>query len=129
MFTGWKRERNVRKVLIGLARQRVVLVLKPTNVWIIENAMQRDEDAEASLATCLMRGWVEPLHEDMPVGDLDPNNLSFPLPPFTRRETTLRLTEGGWAALNRAHVWTLVGIMIAIVGVALAAIPLVKMMK
>ncbi len=125
MFTNWKRERNVRKVLGGLARQRVAIVLQPGNVWIVENALQRDENAEASLATCLMRGWVEPLHEDMPVGDLDPNNLSLPLPPFTRRETSLRLTEGGWAALNRAHAWTVVGIVIAVVGVALAAVPMV----
>lgn len=114
MFDGWQRERRIRKVLTGLARQRVAVVLQPSGVWVIEKALQRDDDAEAALATCLMRGWVEPLHENMPMADLDPNNLPLAPPPFTRTETTYRLTEGGWAALNRAHAWMLVGILIAV---------------
>jgi len=129
MFTGWKRERQIRKVLTGLARRRVVAVLQPGGVWVIEKALKRDDDAEAALATCLMRGWVEPLHDDMPVGDLDPNNLPSSPQPFTRTETTYRLTEGGWAALNRAHAWTLAGIIVAVVGVILAAIPVVLALK
>ncbi|MFT3967841.1 MAG: hypothetical protein QM690_18375 [Sphingobium sp.] len=114
MFVGWKRERRIRKVLAGLARQRVAIVMQPGGVWVIENALQRDDGVEAALMTCLMRGWVEPLHEDMPMGDLAPNNLPSPPPPFTRTETIYRLTEGGWAALNRAHAWTLAGVLIAV---------------
>lgn len=129
MFTGWKRERQIRKVLAGLARQRVAIVLQPGGVWVVEKALQRNDDTEAALATCQMRGWVEALHDDMPVGDLDPNNLPASPPPFTRTETTYRLTEGGWAALNRAHAWTLVGIIVAVVGVALAAIPIALALK
>lgn len=118
VFIGWKRERRIRKVLSGLARQRVAVVLQPGNVWVIEKALKRDDDAEAALATCLMRGWVETLHEDMPMAEIDPDNLPSSLPPFTRSETTYRLTEGGWAALNRAHAWTLVGIVIAVLSLA-----------
>lgn len=114
MFVGWKRERRIRKVLAGLARQRVAIVMQQGGVWVIENALQRDDGVEAALMTCLMRGWVEPLHEDMPMGDLDPNNLPSSPPPFTRTETIYRLTEGGWAALNRAHAWTLAGVLIAV---------------
>ena len=113
MFSGWQRERRIRKVLAGLARQRVALVMQPGNVWVIENALERNGDAEANLMTCLMRGWVEPLHEDMPTGQLTPD-LEFPSGAlFTTKQSTYRLTEGGWAALNRAHAWTLVGVSIA----------------
>ncbi|MHA6769546.1 hypothetical protein [Sphingobium ummariense] len=101
-------------MLSGLARQRVAIVMQPGGVWVIENALQRSDAVEAAMMTCLMRGWAEPLHEDMPMGDLDPNNLPSSLPPFTRTETIYRLTEGGWAALNRAHAWTLAGVIIGV---------------
>jgi len=71
VFTGWKRECRIRKVLTGLARQRVAVVLQMGGVWVIEKALKRDDNAEAALATCLMRGWVEPLHENMPMADFD----------------------------------------------------------
>lgn len=109
-----RRERQIRRVLAGLARQRVAIVAKPNNIWVVEMALKRDDDTEAALATCLMRGWVEPLHEDMPWGELDPNNLPASPPPFTGTQTVYRLTEGGWAALNRVHAWTVAGIVIAV---------------
>lgn len=114
-LTGWRRERRIRKVLAGLARQRVAIVLQPGRVPVIELALQRTDEVEADLWTCLLRGWIEPLHEDMPMGDLDLNNLAAGPPPFNRTETVYRLTEGGWAALNRAHAWTAAGVLIAVV--------------
>ena len=114
MFEGWRGERRIRKVLAGLARQRVALVLQPGNVWVIERALQRDEETEALLYTCHMRGWIEPLHDGIPTGDL-PDDLSLPNgPPFTNTQTLYRLTEGGWSALNRAHAWTLASVLIAV---------------
>lgn len=113
MLGGWKRERKVRRVLRGLARQRVALVLQPGNVWVIECALEHDDDVEAQLRTCLMRGWVEVLQEDMPVGKL---TATFELPSgplFTDRNHLYRLTDSGWAALNRAHAWTLVNTLFA----------------
>jgi hypothetical protein len=119
-FVGLKRERQIRKVLSGLARQRVALVLQPGGVWVIEQALQRDEDVEAALMTCLMRGWIEPLQNDMPTGDLDVANLPAGRPPFTRTETLYRLTEGGWNALNRVHGWTAAGVVLALVTLVLS---------
>lgn len=72
-------------MLSRLARQRVAIVMQPGGVWVTENALQRSDAVEASS-----------------------------LPPFTRTETIYRLTEGGWAALNRAHAWTLAGVLIAV---------------
>jgi len=109
----WKSERRIRKVLRGLARQRVALVLQPGNVWVIEQAMSRDQDVEADFQTCLMRGWVEILHDTIPAGEL-PDDMRFVREqPFTKRESIYRLTDGGWAALNRAHGWALINILIA----------------
>lgn len=101
--------------MAGLARQRVALVLQPSRVWVIELALQQSDEVEADLMTCLMRGWIEPLHENMPMGDLDLNDLSSGPPPFTRTETVYRLTEGGWNALNRAHAWTTAGVVLALI--------------
>lgn len=114
MFNDWRREREIRKVLRGLARQRIAVVLQPGGIQVIEKAFKRGGDTEAALATCHMRGWVEVMHDAMPVGDIDPNNLPNHLPSFTRTETIYRLTEGGWAALNRAHAWSLAGVLIAV---------------
>lgn len=112
MIEGWKRERKVRLVLRGIARQRVALVAKPGNVWLIERALQRDDETEAALATCVMRGWVEPLFEDLPTNTLTPDGRIPPGPLFTRTENHFKLTEGGWAAINRAHAWAMVGVLI-----------------
>jgi ASC-1-like (ASCH) protein len=112
MIENWKRERQIRKVLANLAKQRVVTVL-PGNVPVIEKSLKRNEVTEACLATCLMRGWVEPLYEEMPVSEFDPDNWSLPQS-FARTQTIYRLTEGGWAAHNRAHVWTLINVAIAL---------------
>ena len=120
MFGNLKREWKVRSVLRGLARQRVALVLQPGNVWVIECALEQDDDVEAHLQTCLMRGWVEVLQEDMPVGQL---TATFGLPSgplFTDRNHLYRLTEGGWAALNRAHAWALVNTFIAVAALVAA---------
>lgn len=96
--------------------------MQPGNVWIIERALQRDDEAEAALLTCHMRGWVEPLHDSMPSGKL-PDNLKLPPGPlFTKTETIYRLTDGGWNALNRVHLWTTIGVVIAVVSLVATVI-------
>ena len=112
MFDGWKRERQVRRVLRGIARQRVAAVMQPGSVWVIERALDRNDDVEAALATCVMRGWVESLFEDLPTNTLSPDGRIPPGPLFTRTENHFRLTEGGWAVINRAHLWTMVGVLL-----------------
>lgn len=116
MFDNWRRERRIRKVLQGLARQRVATILKPHGIWVIEKSLRRGADTDADLATCLMRGWVEALQEDVPHGNVE-QALARTGPIFTSTTTTYRLTDGGWDAINRAHSWMLVGVV-------LAAIPL-----
>lgn len=113
MFDDWRRERQVRQVLRGIARQRVALVTQPGNLWVIERALQRNDDVEAALATCVMRGWVETLFDDLPTNTLTSDGRIRPGPLFTRTENHFKLTEGGWAVINRAHLWTMVGVLLA----------------
>ena len=114
MLDNWKRERQIRKVLTGLARQRVALVLQPEGIWGIEQALTRDDDVEAALLTCVMRGWVEPMHDSMPTGDLTSDMRLPEGPMFTRTQAVYRLTDSGWNAINRAHAWTLAGVVLAV---------------
>jgi hypothetical protein len=120
MFDGWSRERKVRRVLRGLSRQHVAMFLQPGNLWVIEKALPRTDQNEAALRTCLMRGWIEALHENMPTGDIEAFLANPNAQMFTRSETIFRLTEGGWAALNRAHAWALVNTLLALASVTVA---------
>jgi hypothetical protein len=89
------------------------MVLQPGNVWVIEKALKRDENAEAALMTCYMRGRAEPIEPSIPAGDLTADPTLPPDLAFTKNEVIFRLTEGGWSALNRAHTWTVAGILLA----------------
>jgi hypothetical protein len=112
-----KREWKIREVLRGLSRQRVALVLQPGNVWVIEKAVEDNEETDAALKTCHMRGWVEPLENSVPKGKLKEDGS---LPNGDLYDSTgpiWKLTDSGWAAINRAHEWTLIGILIAAIGV------------
>jgi len=120
MFTSWKRERVIRHTLRGIARQRVAMVLQPGSVWVIEMALQRNNDSEAALATCIMRGWVVLLYEDLPTGDLTPEGTLPSEAAFLKTETHYRLTEGGWAAINRAHAWVLINVTVAVLAILVA---------
>jgi len=119
MIETWRRERKIRQVLRGLARQRVAIVHRGSGIWVIECAMARNDEVEADLATCLMRGWVEALQENMPTGTLEFDSTGRAADPrFDRIENHFRLTDGGWAALNRAHVWTVIGVIVALASLA-----------
>lgn len=113
IFVGLRREWAIRRILKKLARQRVALVLQPGNVWVIENAVADDEYTDAALKTCYMRGWVQPLKDSIPKGRLLPDGSLPPGELFDHSGPLWRLTDSGWSVINRAHEWTLIGILIA----------------
>lgn len=122
MLTNWRREWAIRSVLRRLARQRVAMVLQPGNLWVIENSIEDTEDVDAALKTCFMRGWVEPLSNSIPKGSL---NMDGTLPTgelFNRTGPVWKLTDSGWAAINRAHEWMLLGVLLAAVSVLVAVV-------
>ncbi len=119
-LTDIRREWVIRKVLRKLSRQRVALVLQPGNVWVIENAVVEDDDTDAALKTCYMRGWVEPLENSVPKGRLNDDGTLPDGHPFDHDGPQWKLTDSGWAAINRAHEWTVIGILIAIIGLLIS---------
>jgi len=78
-------DRNVHRTLRKLAKQRVRLILQPGDYWVIDSAIPQDDDAQAALLTCQMRGWIEPLHHAVPSAQLTkegslPRNINFEKP-------------------------------------------------
>lgn len=113
-------DRKVGRVLRRLAQQRIRLVLQPGNYWVIDNAITRDDDTNAVLLTCFMRGWIEPLEHAVPAQDLTPEgNLPANLQ-FERQETFYRLTSAGWSAIHRSHVVALCALAISAMSFTIA---------
>ena len=107
MFDEWRRERFIRKTLRRLSQQRVVRVLQPGNIWMVEKAVSEEESDQvvAALRTCNLRGWVQ-IHTDaIPHGKLTPDGK---LPEGSRLSGTApvyKLTEAGWNVIHRSHEW------------------------
>jgi hypothetical protein len=127
MFEDFYRERLVRRALKAVARQRVVMVLKPGNVHVVERSTPNEEWFEVGVLTCHIRGWVEVLHEGLPTGEVQMHGQSPRLPAEMPRKTHYRLTEGGWAVLNRAHGWVIatfitsgLGLLVGLASLAVA---------
>lgn len=109
---GWRRERFIKKTLRKLANQRVVQILQPGNVWVIEKALSDDEKTESDLRTCHMRGWVEVLDHAVPTEKLTKDGK---LPEdFIHFKPMYRLTEAGWSVIHRTHVWVIVTCIVAL---------------
>jgi hypothetical protein len=109
----FRREQQIRRVIRMLARQRVAMILQPGNVLVIENSPTLPYQEEA-LRTCLLRGWVEVLHDSVPHAALPPDmRLSEGPPMFNSQRTIYRLTEAGWQVINRTQTWVVATFAVA----------------
>jgi hypothetical protein len=124
MFDDFIRERQIRRSLKVIARQRVAMVL-PGNVLIVERSPAREEWFELGARTCLIRGWVEILHENLPTGQVKFQGNSPSFPDQMIQATHYKLTEGGWAVLNRSHAWVLATFLVASISLIVSAAALV----
>jgi len=119
MFTDLKREWIIRRALKKLSRQRVVGIMQPGNVWVIEKALMTNEKTEPALRTCFMRGWIDILEDRVLHGAPLPDG-TVAKPWFQTVAPTWKLTDSGWAAIQRTHEWELIGILIATLSLYLA---------
>ena len=110
----------MHRVLRQLARQRVVLVLQPGNVWVIEYAAPDDEETDALIKTCFMRGWVEPLRNSVRKGHLKRDGSLPDGEMFQASGPLWKLTDSGWAAINRTHQLGLFSLLLSFIGVLIA---------
>lgn len=111
-------ERTIRQALRQLSRQRVRMILQPGNVRVIDNAVQRNQDTDAALMTCWLRGWAEPVENAVPTGQLTPDG-QLPNPVVTGVMTMYRLTDSGWSVVHRSHMWLLITVIIAFLSLCL----------
>lgn len=112
----WKIRRTLRK----LSRQRVRAILQPGNAWLIENALISDDETDAAIRTCYMRGWVEPIVDAIPHGRLRPDGRLPDGPIMTDVRPVYRLTEAGWSVINRAQLIAILTIFLSILTLILS---------
>lgn len=120
-------ERKIKKVLRRLSKQRVALILNPGGVWVIERAVEIDEETEPLLRTCELRGWIELIDNEMPNGKL-PKDGNFAGNPFTSVSPFYKLTDAGWRVINNELRLLLVSVLISILALicAILSIPIVQ---
>jgi hypothetical protein len=117
-FEGWRRERRIRGVLKRMARQRVCMILPPQGVWVIECAVPDAPGTEEAFRTCHLRGWVEPIENAIPKGELDAEGKPRePKKYFTEVGPLYRLTEAGWNVIRGTHA-----LLVATCTIAFAAL-------
>lgn len=120
MFNSLKYNWKIHRLLKRLAKQRVGMVLQPGNVWVLEYAVKDTEETRELLYTCQLRGWVELLHESIPTGNLGPDGSLPGGPVFSSENHIWKLTDSGWGAIQRRHEITILGTVVAILGVFIA---------
>ena len=113
-------EFKMHRLLKKVARQKIRMILEPGNVPVIERAVGHDEETKALLLTAQIRGWVEVLHESMPTGQIDPDGSFNPSQPFQSVEDHWKLTDSGWAAIQRRHQISIFSVAVALLGLYLA---------
>ena len=97
MFETFKRERAIRKALHAIARQRVVRVLQPGNVLLVEQTPPNEEWFDVAVRTSHSRGWVDVLYDSIPTGAVQFEGSTPVIPQGMTSKPIYRLTEGGWA--------------------------------
>ena len=83
----------------------------------MEKALPNTDQNQANIRTCMIRGWVDLLHESVPSTNIDNNYGLSKEPEFNNNENIYKLTDSGWNAIHRTHVIALLGIIIALLGV------------
>lgn len=124
MFTGWKRERLIRRILKKLSGQRVVGIF-PGDILVIEKSIKWTEGTTEALRTCHLRGWVEVVKEAVPHGELTPEG-KLPSNLVQRIEPSYRLTEAGWNAIHRLHGWVVATFIVSLAALVISVFALIN---
>lgn len=125
MLDDFLQERKIRRALKAIARQRVAMVLQPGNFQVIERSPPREEWFELGARTALIRGWAEVLHENLPTGQVSLQGNTAALPKYMSPETHYKLTDGGWAVLNRSQAWMFATFLVSTISLAVSIAALI----
>jgi hypothetical protein len=133
MLEDFLRERQVRKALRAIASQRVAMWDPQREMIVLEKSPSREEWFELGVRTALIRGWVQVLHEHLPTGQVTFQGKDPIFPRSASLMTHYKLTEGGWAVLNRSHAWVLATFLVSaislFISVAALAVAWISMPK
>lgn len=115
----WKIQRLLKKI----SKQRVTMILQPGDVKVVERSIGQDENTLTLIYTAEFRGWVELLRKAVPSGNIGKNGeFDFDRPSQSKVDYW-RLTDSGWAAIQRRHQITLLGTLIGLLGLYLTTNP------
>ena len=73
----------------------------------------RDDDIDAALRTCHLRGWVEPVSDDAIPTGLAENLQTGRGPLFDKTQLIYRLTDSGWNVIHDNHSWVVATFIVA----------------
>lgn len=129
-WDGWRRECFIRKTLKRLGRQRVLEILQPGNVWVVERAVTEAEKHVAeALRTCHLRGWVEVVSDAVPQAQLGPGGQLPRVDSPHGVAPIYRLTGEGWNEIRRTHTWVLLTFAAALASLIATLIGLWLMLR
>lgn len=111
-------EREIRRTLRRIAKQRVVMTFEDDEMWVVENVLTgEDTRAGAILRTCYIRGWVEIEGHTVPIEALVREGEDWHLPrDLSNLPRNYRLTQAGWSAIQRTHSWVIATCFVAAAG-------------
>ena len=125
MFKTFKEERNIRKALRLIANQRAVISLVPGNVFVIQNSPADLGWFRVAVTTAQFRGWAEVLFDAIPRDRLKWQGDELVSPTPADLKPHYRLTEGGWAVLNRVQTWTVATFVVSAAGLVATVISVI----
>jgi len=112
-----------------MSGQRVMSILQPGNIWVVEKSLHSGEKTDAALRTCHMRGWVEPIEHAIPQGELTPDGRLPDGDVFQHVSPLYRLTEAGWQVVHRTKTWIMATFTVALATLVASIISLIVAVK
>lgn len=96
---------------------RVVGILQPGNMWVIEKAVSdENEEIAAALRTCTIRGWTDTLSNAVPRGKIEKTENGLQIPAnFSGIAPMYKLTEAGWNVIHNSHRWVIATFLIVLI--------------
>jgi len=111
---------RIHRLLRKFAKQRITVVHKEQNVWLIEYAVKHTDENSNLLRTCYMRGWIEPMQESVGFGEVNDDGTLVGDQLYNRIDTMWKLTDSGWGAINRNHQLMVLGVFLTIISIVIS---------
>jgi hypothetical protein len=109
-----KQEYSIWKTLNTISSQRVERLLDPGGIQVISGSPAADEKQLRNIQTCLMRGWIEPLDNAIPI-EFAPDDEQSESQQSEDTPQLYRLTESGWTSIYRSYLITTLAVIALVI--------------